>query len=491
MMLAPFWGQNAYHLGTLFDERHFGLAKNSLELAVGTTCLSLVIGIPLAFLLSRTNLWAKNLFKTLYLIPILIPPYIHAIVWSHLDSWISQFLSLDIHSLYGAISVLTLAYFPFVTLMTISGIKSIDRNLEEASLIHHGPWKTLRGITLPLALPHILSGALFVFIFSIIDFGVPDILRVNVYPVEIFIQFGALYDERAAAMLSFPLITITLILVMLQKWYMGGRSYVNLTAGSGKDITYHLGIINPLAFTFCLIVFSLSVLIPVAVLVKKAGSLSNYIRVLNTSIDQITYSLILAVLGGVLALFLGFFMSYIIERTKSKVVICLELASLIPFAIPAITLGIGLIKVWNRPTIDFVFRCPLIIILGYIAHSISFTIRIICSGIKQINPHLEEAGFLGTSSWTKVVGKIVMALLTPSLLVGFFIAFILSLGELGTTLLVIPPGRETIPIKIYNLMHYGADQMVAALCLILVGITLAFSAIFLGFYKRAKMFLRC
>ena len=154
-------------------------------------------------------------------------------------------------------------------------------------------------------------------------------------------------------------------------------------------------------------------------------------------------------------------------------------------------MGIALNKVWNRPTIDFVFRCPLIIILGYIAHSISFTIRIICSGIKQINPHLEEAGFLGTSSWTKVVGKIVMALLTPSLLVGFFIAFILSLGELGTTLLVIPPGRETIPIKIYNLMHYGADQMVAALCLILVGITLAFSAIFLGFYKRAKMFLRC
>jgi iron(III) transport system permease protein len=51
---------------------------------------------------------------------------------------------------------------------------------------------------------------------------------------------------------------------------------------------------------------------------------------------------------------------------------------------------------------------------------------------------------------------------------GFFIAFILSLGELGTTLLVIPPGRETIPIKIYNLMHYGADQLVAALCLILI-----------------------
>jgi iron(III) transport system permease protein len=53
--------------------------------------------------------------------------------------------------------------------------------------------------------------------------------------------------------------------------------------------------------------------------------------------------------------------------------------------------------------------------------------------------------------------------------------FILSVGELGTTLLVIPPGRETIVIKIYNLMHYGAEQMVAALCVILIVITLAIS----------------
>jgi len=368
--------------------------------------------------------------------------------------------------------------------MAISGVKSIDPSLEEASLIRHGPWRTLKGITLPLASPHILSGALFVFIFSIIDFGVPDILRVNVYPVEIFIQFGALYDERAAVILSFPLIAIMLILLVLQKWHMGGRSYVNLAAGSGKGIIYDLGRFNPLALTFCLIVFSLSVLIPVAVLFKEAGSLLNYIRVLKTSIDQITYSIILAALGGLLTLFLAFFISYIIERAKSEAMICLELVSLVPFAIPAITLGIGLIKTWNRPIIDFVYGSPLIIVLGYIAHCIPFTIRATSSGIKQINPHLEEVGFLGSGNWMKVIRRIVIPLSRPSLVAGFFIAFILSLGELGATLLVIPPGRETIPIKIYNLMHYGADQMVAALCLILVGIVLAFSAIFFVFYRE-------
>lgn len=485
MIITPITTPHALPLAShLFDERHLSLAKNSLGLAAGTTCFSLMIGAPLAFLISRTNLWGKKLFRILYLIPILIPPYIHAIVWSHLNSLMKQSLSLDIHNLGGAVFVLTLAFYPFVTLMTLSGIKSIDRNLEEASLLCHGASYTIKRITLPLITPHIFSVAIFIFIFSIIDFGVPDILRVNVYPVEIFIQFSAFYDERTAIFLSFPLVSITLILLLLQKWHMGRRSYVNLTAEAREGITYHLGKIGPVVLVACLIVFSLSALIPLAVLIKKAGLLLNYIRVFSASIDQIIYSMILAASGGLLILFLSFFVSYFIERSKSKAVITLELASLIPFAIPATAVGIGLIKVWNRPIADFVYGSPLIIILGYMAHFMPFAIRTISSGIKQISPNLEEIGFLSTNSWTKVIGRIVMPLSMPSLMAGFFIVFILSLGELGTTLLVIPPGRETIPIKIYNLMHYGADQMVAALCVILIVMSLLFSGLFLLLYKK-------
>ena len=72
----------------------------------------------------------------------------------------------------------------------------------------------------------------------------------------------------------------------------------------------------------------------------------------------------------------------------------------------------------------------------------------------------------------------------PGLLAAFFIGFILSIGDLGTTLLIMPPGKTTLPVKIYNLMHYGAEQMVAALCLILIGIILAFSGTFYLSYKK-------
>ena len=249
----------------MFESRYIALAKNSLGLAIGTTALSLAIGTPLAFLLARTDLWARRILGIIYLVPILIPPYIHAIVWTHLNSFIKSYLSFDIHSLGGVIFVLTLAYFPFVTLLTQSGLKSIDRNLEEASLLCHGRWRTLRWITLPLVMPHILSGAIFVFIFSLIDFGVPDILRVNLYPIEIFIQFSAFYNEGAAAILALPLIAITFFLIILQKWHMKKRSYVNISGGFSKAIRYHLGPLNILAFSFCLIILGLSVGLPMVV----------------------------------------------------------------------------------------------------------------------------------------------------------------------------------------------------------------------------------
>jgi iron(III) transport system permease protein len=487
MFLAPF----VVHTSQLTDAprpllevRHLSLAKNSLGLALGTSGMCLILGVLVAFLIQRTGMPGKTVFRVIYIIPILIPPYIHAIVWGHVNPWIKQIFSADIHSLGGAMFVLTMAYFPFVTLTTISGLKSIDRNLEEAALLVHGRWHTIRKITLPLVLPHIFAGAIFVFTFAFIDFGVPDILRVKVFPVEIFVQFSAFYDERAAAFLSLPLIGITLFLIMLQRRYMQNRSYVQLSGIAEKTIEYPLGRMNIIACGCCMIVLGLAVGLPVAVMLKVAGSLSNYIRVLNTSAGQIGYSLGLASAGAVLALLLAFPLSYFIERSKIKGSLALEYVMFIPLAIPAATLGIGLIKIWNLPVIDVIYGSSWIIVFGYVARFIPFAVIMTSSGLKQVNPRAEEAAFLTSSRWTRVMRKIVVPLTRHSLITSFFIVFILSVGELGTTLLVIPPGRETIVIKIYNLMHYGAEQMVAALCVILIVIILAISGLLLLLHKN-------
>ncbi|RLC24184.1 MAG: hypothetical protein DRH21_05910, partial [Deltaproteobacteria bacterium] len=160
---------------------------------------------------------------------------------------------------------------------------------------------------------------------------------------------------------------------------------------------------------------------------------------------------------------LAFFISCFIERMASRAKIVVEFASLIPFAIPATVLGIGMIKVCNRQITDVIYGSSLIIVFGYVAHFIPFTSRVTSSAFNQLNPRLEEMASLITANWFKIIGKIVLPLMKPGLLAAFFIGFILSIGELGTTLLIMPPGKTTLPVKIYNLMHYGAEQMVAAL----------------------------
>ncbi len=487
MIVSPFWAYQAEqlsHIFKLFDSRQLSLATNSLLLATGTACLSLIIGVPFAFICRRTDLWGKTLLGWLSIIPVLIPPYIHAIVWTHMDQFIEKYLFFDIHSLGGAIIVLSCAYFPFVVLMTFTGLNTIDREMEEASLMYHGRVYTLCRITLPLAMPHIISGAIFVFIFSAINVSVPDFLRVKAYPLEIFIQYSAFYNPGAATLLGLPLICITFLLITFQKLYMKDRSYVQISGGARKCITFNLSKFHALALLFCLVVIGITAFLPIGLLVQVAGPFGTYIRAWNSSIDQIGYSLFIAFLGSIATLFIGFLLAYLIKRSDGRLSSLLTWAVFLPLALPATTMGIGLIGIWNRPYIDIVYGSSFIIILGYVARFIPYAVIVILSGLAQTSYHFEEAAVLAGSSFFNLIKKIVIPLVKQNFFAVLFIVFILSFGELGTTLLIIPPGRETIPIKIYNLMHYGADQLVAALCLIIIAIILVMSGIFLYATKR-------
>ncbi|MCP5108529.1 MAG: iron ABC transporter permease, partial [bacterium] len=222
MVTAPVWSGTTGDTGagvSLFGSRHIPLVLNSLGLATGTTLLGFLIGVPMAFFLCRIDFKGRRFFNVLYLVPLLIPSYIHAIAWSRLNPLLKPIFG-DIHSLGGAVWVLGLSFFPIVTLMVRTGLQAIDRDQEEAALLHRSPFETLKGITLPLLMPYIVSSGVLVFLFSLLSFGVPDFLRLKVYPLEIFIQYSAFYNESSAAILSIPLLLTALLLLMLHKAFI-------------------------------------------------------------------------------------------------------------------------------------------------------------------------------------------------------------------------------------------------------------------------------
>lgn len=469
---------------------------NSVVIAVGVTFFSLLIGVPQGFFLERTRFFGRPFFAVAFLVPLLIPPYIHAIVWIHLMGktgllnimlirlfHLKQPL-LSIYTLPGVIFVLTLSYVPFVTAFVMTGLKSMDRGMEETALLQHAPFQVHRKITLPLLTPHIACGAVFVFVFSLINFGVPDFLRIRVYTTEIFIQFSAFYDEKTAVAFAVPLLIFALLFILSLKRLMENRPYITIR-GEFRDIPpaspskpQHIFI-----FLFLLGMFVLSTLTPLSVLVIKSKSWSTYWHTFKYSLNEIGFSLILGLLGAAVMTAFSFLIAYIIER-KNRWSNILDYATLIPFAVPSCVLGIGLIKIWNQPMTQFIYANSMIILIAYIAHFIPFTVRILVSDLKKMDPDLEAAACLGTSSWSAIIRKIVVPLMHPGLLISFFIGFTFCFSDLSTTLLTIPPGRETLPIKIYNLMHYGAEHMVAALSITVIAIVMVIGSCVYAGYRR-------
>ena len=252
----------------LLTQAQWRLLARSLVVAGGAALLALGLGVPYALAIERTRMPGRHAFQFLGLVPLLIPPQLHAIVWSRLLA----FSPLDPFSIPGVVFVLGLAYFPFVVLLTSAGLRAVDPAMEDAARLRVGPPRVLVGVTLALVRPHILAAALLVFVFAIIDFGVPDLLRVRVYAVEVFIEFSALYDQRGAVLLSVPLLLATMALVGIMTWLMRGRAYVSLAHGAGDASRFRWGGLRIPAVLFCGSVLGLSVLVPVASLAVSAGA---------------------------------------------------------------------------------------------------------------------------------------------------------------------------------------------------------------------------
>ncbi|BBO68610.1 ABC transporter substrate-binding protein [Desulfosarcina alkanivorans] len=468
------------YISVFTDGRMIGLFTKSLALSFLATIMALLLGVPFAFLMSRTDVPGKKLWQWLYLLPLCIPSYIHAIAWLSFlgpkgiwPTFIAGAFGLgtatiDIYNLYGSATILALSYFPFVILLALCGFDSMDRRLEEAAGLIHKPVTVFLRVTLPLVSPHIFSGAVLVFLFSLFDYGVPALLRVHVYPVEAVTQFSAFYNEGAATAQSFPVIIVGLILLGLQRRFMGNRSYVTLDTGSRKAVTFELGRAWPIAFLFFGLVITVSVIVPIMVLISRAGFPESYQVVFNNSLSEVTATMGRSLASATVIVLLGYFLSEMIENKPSFCTAGLDYMTLVPLAFPATALGIGLIYCWNRPATEIVYQSSWILISAYVGRFLPFAVRASNANLKQIGGSLKDAALLMEKRWWKRLLSIELPLATPGLVAGWIIAFILCMGELGATLLVIPPGQGSISLKIYTLMHYGANQVVAAMALVLV-----------------------
>jgi iron(III) transport system permease protein len=480
------------YLDVFGDARQAGLLLRSLYIALGASLIATVLGVCQALLLVRVQLPMKRIWRRIYLLPLCIPPHVHAIALIYicgetgsLNCLLTQMFQtatpvLNIYTALWAAVVLALAYHPFVTLMAYSGLLSTDHRLEEAARQYHSGPRVLRRVTLPLLMPHIFSGTVFVFIFSFFNYGVPSLLRVHTYPVEIFAQFSAYYNEPAATALASPVIVVALVLLAFQRLVMKERSYVVIDSSRRPSIAFHLGRLQHAATAFLALIAAVGILSPLVVLAMNTQTMATFAAVWRNAGREILTTTVLSLTAATAMAVLAYVLGGLQREQRGRRGLWLDVLLFTPLAIPATVLGIGLIYLWNRPLTQLIYGGAVILIIAYTARFIPLVLQAVFAGMRQVGPGLLEAATLYQGKWRKRVLKIDIPLSLPGLMAGWGIAFILCMGELGVTLLVIPPGMGTLSLKIYNLMHYGANQMVAALSIILIGLNLlvAASAVF-------------
>jgi iron(III) transport system permease protein len=462
----------------------FPLMSHSLLLSGAVTFLATVLGMPLGVLLARTDLPSRAVFATLLTFPLLVPPYVIAVAWFEvlgpaggigrfLPPPASERLSAAFLGFYGCAGTLSTAFMPIVMLLTMAYAGTVNPRLEHAGLLMSGWPNVLRRITLPLIAPAISFAAILVFLLTLGEAGVPAFLRYPVYPAEVLTQFAAFYDFSAATAAAIPLLIVTMVILALEMRFLHGSVLELSAAAAGGRITrINLGSWRFPLFGLVLSWTLITVALPFAVLLTRSASPGVLADAFSRAGDSILRSVVFAVTGATLLTLLGFFCGYLIHNRALPGWRSIDALALFLFTLPGTVTGIGLISLWNRPATNLIYATPAIVILGLLAQYALLPARMTAAILQRMPPSLERAAQTFGAGWFMTLRHIVVPLAKRGLIATWMIAYVFCVRDLGITMVVYPPGEDTLPVRILTLMANGTPSLIAALCVLLILVTL-------------------
>lgn len=168
---------------------------------------------------------------------------------------------------------------------------------------------------------------------------------------------------------------------------------------------------------------------------------------------------------------LGFFLAYLIHRHAVACWRWIDAVMFFLFTLPGTVVGIGLIALWNRPSTNWIYATPAILVTGYVAQYAALGARTILAGFAQTSPGLEEAAEVASAGWFRRVFGILAPLVGPAILVSWVVTFLFCLRDVSLPLLLAPPGNDTLTARTMTLMANGSAELVAALCLMSMSLT--------------------
>lgn len=480
---------------------------NTIYLSLGVMIASVIITFPLAWLVGRTDLPGKKTFRTILVASYMIPPYVGAIAWvqllnpsvgylNEIFKWMFHLSKapFDIYTMWGLGWVLTLFYSPFAFITISRAMEKMDPTLEEAARVSGAsPLKTLWDVTLPLMAPSILAGGLLVFIAAGSCFGIPAIVgmpgNIEVLTTRIvtFVYMGDDKGIRDATALAVSLMVLANFLLFFMTYMLGRKDYTTISGKSTRPNIVELGKWKWAALLFVGGYAFISVILPLGSIVmtsflvsmSKGIELSNFgidawIPVITSTqyLESIWLSVEYAVIAACIGTLLSIFVAYLSVKTKITGRSLPDLLVVLGGSTPSIVIALALIITFSGNYGLNIYSTMWILIVSYLVKYMTMSVRTIAASLSQVHISLEEAALNSGASWIRCCKDIIMPLIAPSIIAGWFLIFMPSFYELTMSNLLYGADTKTIGVLLYELQTYADTQNASVLSVIILIIVL-------------------
>lgn len=476
---------------------------NTAKISILVMILSVLITFPLAWLIGRTDLPGRKKFRTILVASYMIPPYVGAIAWTqllnpdvgYLNDLFKTVFSLseapfNIYTEGGLIWVLTLFYSPFAFITISRAMEKMDPTLEEASRVSGAsPLRVLWDVTLPLMAPSILAGGLLVFIGAGSAFGIPAIVgmpgNIEVLTTRIvsFVYMGNDSGIRNATNLAVSLMILANGLLFFMTWFMGRKDYTTIGGKSTRPALVELGRWKGLATILVAVYAFIAVILPLGSIVitsfmvsmSKGLSLDNFgfdawMPVLENSqyLDCIWRSLGYAFIAATIGTILSLFVAYLSVKTNVKGRSLPDLLVMVGGSTPSVVIALALIITFSGNYGLNLYSTMWILIVSYLVKYMTMSVRTIAASLSQVSSSLEEAGLNSGAGWLRICKDIIMPLIAPSIVAGWFLIFMPSFYELTMSNLLYGSDTQTIGVLLYELQTYADTQNASVMSVIIL-----------------------
>ena len=310
------------------------------------------------------------------------------------------------------------------------------------------------------------SAVLLVFCLALGEFGAPSFLRYNVFAVESLTQFSAFYDASAATAATLPLLALTLLALVAIRAVPGASAVIQPAQQAHPLQCLPLARWRWWAFALVLFLWILLAGAPLGTLMVRAATPSALVEAFQRGGASLARSLGYATVSATLLAMFGFLIGY--GRVRGDLGRWTEALALFLFALPGPVLGIGLISLWNRPATADVYGSPAVLVLGLLAQYIVLPVALTAAVLALVPRSMEEAAAVLGASWVRRLVGVTLPLCKTGLATAWLVGFLFCIRDAGLSMVLYPPGRDTLPVRLFTLMANGRPELIAALCVLLL-----------------------